>query len=148
MLYLDKDQYLNEINSFFFSLKFILLCAISHRVPEKPLGHVHVPIIGSQTPSFKHPAEQYETKIFKSLLNFFSSIYLRRPGSIFEIHLDIIPPSGQIHPNAVSMIIQTPASPQNECSQTAIKRRARNINKKKEKSQINPQNIIPTNHEY
>jgi hypothetical protein len=32
------------------------------------------------------------------------------------------------------MIIQTPASPQNECSQTAIKRRARNIKKKRKES--------------
>jgi hypothetical protein len=130
MIHLDKDQYLNEINSFFllyFSLKFILLRAISHRVPEKPLGHVHVPLIGLQTASFKHPRAQYVTKIFKSLLNFFSSIYLLRPVSKFEIHRSIIPPSGQIHPNVLSMIIQTPVSPQNECSQTAIKRRARNI---------------------
>jgi hypothetical protein len=56
--------------SFDYSLKFILLRAISHCVPVKPLGHVHVPTIGSHTPSFKHPTPQYETKIFKSLLNF------------------------------------------------------------------------------
>jgi hypothetical protein len=70
MLYLDKVQYLNKIQIFFsfnYSLKFILLCIISQRGPLKPLGHVHVLTIGSQTPSFKHAAPaQNGTKIFKS----------------------------------------------------------------------------------
>ena len=44
---------------------FILRIATSHRTPVKPLGHVHVPAIELQTPLFKHPVEQYETKIFQ-----------------------------------------------------------------------------------
>lgn len=40
------------------------------------------------------------------------------------VHLCEISPSGHIHPKVVSITIQTPSSPQNECSQTATKRRA------------------------
>jgi len=56
----------------------------------------------------------------------FPSIYLLKPVFIFDVHLLEILPSGQIHPKVESIIIQTPTSPQNECSQTAIKRRATN----------------------
>lgn len=51
-------------------------------------------------------------------------IHLLRPVFIFAEHRSAIPPSGQMHPNVESMIIQTPSVPQNECSQTATKRRA------------------------
>ena len=50
---------------------------------------------------------------------------LPKPVLVFVEHRSEMPPSGQIHPNVESMMIQTPTSPQNECSQTAIRRRAR-----------------------
>ena len=63
----------------------------------------------------------YNEKVFaeKSLLI---------PVMAFEVHRSAMPPSGQIHPNVESMIIQTPTSPQNECSHTATSRRAVQIN--------------------
>ena len=59
------------------------------------------------------------------LKNICLSIDLLVGGFTFETHLSDIPPSGQMHPKVESIIIQTPSFPQNECSQTATKRRAR-----------------------
>ena len=103
----------------------ILRIADSHRTPVKPLGHAQVPRIALQIPSFKHPVAQYETKIFRLSLKFgYSLIYLLMPAVGLETHRSDIPPSGQMHPKVESIIIQTPSFPQNECSQTATKRRA------------------------
>lgn len=77
MLYLDKDQELKENNidhPLMVIQSFILLNAVSHRAPVKPLGQIQWPAMGLQTPSFKHPIEQYETKRFDDLSIPFSPI--------------------------------------------------------------------------
>ena len=84
------------------------------------MDHIH-PRLSIQLYKTKLKIEKISTKV---------SFYLRSidiPTSVFvsEVHLSAILPSGQMHPKVESITIQIPTSPQYECSQTAIKRRAR-----------------------
>ena len=107
---------------------------------------MHVFASGLHTPSFEHPTVQNETtKInFLQSILFLSSIHIPTSALALVVHRSAIVPSGQMHAKFESMTIQTPASLQYECSQRAIKRRAR---KSKDNFEKKFQHKL-TNHEH